>query len=120
MANLAQPSEGRNFYDMKDKIAKVISNDKVVHTRKQVEVQRICAESDELKALKAKIEAAYLNKERAGQMAESQFRAQRQIQDETQFERQQLLLKEEQDRLNKMKMAQAKVAALQNKEVVTL
>ena len=46
MANLAQPAEGLNFYDMKDRIAKVISNDKVVNTRKQVEVQRICAESD--------------------------------------------------------------------------
>lgn len=85
MANLSQPADGLNFYEMKDRIAKVISNDKVVGTRKHMEVQRICAESDELKALKAKIEAAYLNKERAGQMAESQFRAQRQVQEETEF-----------------------------------
>ena len=60
-----------NFCEMKDKIAKVISHDKVVDTRKTREVERICAGSDELKALKARIEAAYLNKQRAGQMAES-------------------------------------------------
>ena len=50
-----------NFFEMKDKIAKVISHDKVVDTRKTREVERICAGSDELKALKARIEAAYLN-----------------------------------------------------------
>ncbi len=50
-----QGGGGLNFYAMKDNIAKVISNEKVLGIRKQREVERICSESDELKALKAKI-----------------------------------------------------------------
>ena len=38
------------------------------------EVEKICAESEEIKALWEKINNAYLNKERIGQMAEKQYR----------------------------------------------
>jgi len=42
-------------------------------------VEKICAESDELKELQAKIKAAYLNKERTAQIAEAQFRTQQEL-----------------------------------------
>ena len=37
-------------------------------------IEKICAESEELKELQLKIKAAYLNKERAAQVSENQFR----------------------------------------------
>ena len=40
------------------------------------EVQKLCDESDEIRALKEKINEAYLNKERVAQMAEKQYRIQ--------------------------------------------
>ena len=42
-------------------------------------MEKICAESDELKELQAKIKAAYLNKERTAQIAEAQFRTQQEL-----------------------------------------
>jgi hypothetical protein len=44
---------------------------KITDERKRREIQKICTESDELKELQAKIKAAYLNKERTAQIAES-------------------------------------------------
>ena len=43
---------------------------KILDERKKKEVERICAQSDELKELQAKIMAAYQNKERAAQITE--------------------------------------------------
>lgn len=44
--------------------------------RKRREVEKLCSESDELKALQDKIKAAYLNKERNQQITEKQYRDQ--------------------------------------------
>jgi hypothetical protein len=49
---------------------------KILDERKKKEVERICAQSDELKELQAKIMAAYQNKERAAQITEKQYRQQ--------------------------------------------
>ena len=43
----------------------------ITDERKKREIQKICADSDELKELQAKIKAAYLNKERTAQIAET-------------------------------------------------
>jgi len=40
------------------------------------EIEKICAESPELRELQNKIKSAYLNKERASQVTETQYRKQ--------------------------------------------
>ena len=47
---------------------------KITDEKKKREIEKVCLESDELKVLQSKIKAAYLNKERSAQIAESQFR----------------------------------------------
>lgn len=64
---------------MEEKLAQEMSRMKIVDERKRREIEKICKESDELKELQGKITAAYLNKERTAQIAESQFRAHQQL-----------------------------------------
>lgn len=49
---------------------------KINDERKMREQEMVCAQSDELKELQMRIKNAYLNKERAGQITESQYRQQ--------------------------------------------
>ena len=49
---------------MEEQLAREMNRMKIENQRSTVEVQRICGESEELKALQDKIKAAYLNKER--------------------------------------------------------
>lgn len=65
-----------DFGSMEQKLAQEMSKMKIVDERKKREIEKICVESDELKELQNKIKAAYLNKERTAQIAESQFRTQ--------------------------------------------
>ena len=64
---------------MEQKLAQEMSKMKIVDERKRREIEKICKESDELKELQSKITAAYLNKERTAQIAETQFRTQQQL-----------------------------------------
>ena len=50
---------------MEKNLAREIARLKVHDEKKNREIQKICADSEEIKALQAKIKAAYLNKERA-------------------------------------------------------
>lgn len=59
---------------MEEALARQLANQKVVDERRRREIEKLCADSDELKELQAKIKAAYLNKERSQQMTEKQFR----------------------------------------------
>ena len=56
-----------------------MARQKVMDERKKREVEKLCSESDELKALQDKIKAAYLNKERNQQISEKQYRDQEDI-----------------------------------------
>jgi hypothetical protein len=60
-------------------LAKELQRQKVERERQKHEIEKICVDSDELKELKEKIRLAYLNKERAAQLAEQQYRKQREI-----------------------------------------
>lgn len=55
---------------------------KIHSTRTTKEVERICSDSDEIKALKDKINHAYLNKERIAQMTEKHYRTQQEIEED--------------------------------------
>ena len=61
---------------MEESLAREMARLKMDKEKQQREIEKICAESNELKELQAKIKSAYLNKERASQVAENQFRKQ--------------------------------------------
>lgn len=63
-------------HQLENQLAREMANLKIQDTRKQKEVERICAQSEELKQLQNKIMAAYQNKERAAQITEKQYRQQ--------------------------------------------
>jgi hypothetical protein len=54
-----------NFGSMEEDLAREMHRLKVSNQKASVEVNRICAESDELKEIQDRIKAAYLNKERS-------------------------------------------------------
>ncbi len=60
-------------------LAKELQRQKVEKERQRREIEKICEDSDELKELKEKIRLAYLNKERSAQLAEQQFRKQKEV-----------------------------------------
>ena len=56
---------------MEKDLAKEMSRMNIMDAKKKREIEKIHAESDELKELHDKIKAAYLNKERSAQIAET-------------------------------------------------
>lgn len=57
----------RNPYaPIEEKLARQMANMKITTVRNEKEVEKICSESEEIKALREKINNAYLNKERIG------------------------------------------------------
>ena len=73
----------RNPYaPIEEKLARQMANMKITTVWNEKEVEKICSESEEIKALREKINNAYLNKERIGQMAEKQYRQQREVEDD--------------------------------------
>jgi len=79
-------------------LAREMQKLKVVDDKKKRDIEKACAESDEIKELQAKIRAAYLNKERAAQMAEHQFRKQKDLEADADIEIELLRRKEMADR----------------------
>lgn len=76
---LRQNDPSVDFASMEMNLAKEMARLKIVDEKKKREIEKICAESDELKELQAKIKAAYLNKERSAQITETQFRQQQEL-----------------------------------------
>ena len=60
-------------------LAKELLRQKVEKARQQREIEKICDQSDELREFKEKIRSAFLNKERSAQLAEQQYRKQKEI-----------------------------------------
>ena len=70
------------YNGMEEQLARQMARMKMTDERVTKEVAKVCDESDEIKALKEKINQAYLNKERVGQMAERQFRAHKDLEED--------------------------------------
>ncbi len=68
-----------NVREVEQNLAKELQRQKVERERQKRDVEQICDGSDELRELKEKIRVAYLNKERAAQLAEQQYRKQRDV-----------------------------------------
>lgn len=72
----------------------------MTNERDSKEVERICADSDEIKALQAKIQHAYLNKERRAQMVENQFKEFKEIEEDALIDQAMLRQKEQEEWAN--------------------
>lgn len=79
---------------MEKNLAREMARMKITDEKKKREIEKICAESDELKELQSKIKAAYLNKERSAQITEGQFRTQADLERDSQIEMEMLRRKE--------------------------
>ena len=62
---LRQNDPNVDFASMEKNLAREMARMKITDEKKKREIEKICAESDELKELQAKIKSAYLNKERS-------------------------------------------------------
>ncbi|CBJ27087.1 conserved unknown protein [Ectocarpus siliculosus] len=87
-------------------IAEELQKRRAAKTREEVEIQRICQESEELKALEQRLKVAYVNKERAAQYEENRFL--RQVENDKE---QAIADKMEHDRQMALKTEADKVAA---------
>ena len=95
-----------DFASMEAGLAKEMARLKIVDQTKRREVEKICSESEELKELQLKIKAAYLNKERAAQITEHQFRRQEDLERNAKIEIEMLRTKEVQDAMARQKQVQ--------------
>ena len=59
-----------NMPAMEEQLAREMARMKMEKEKQSRVVDKMCAESEDLKALQAKIKAAYLNKDRASQVTE--------------------------------------------------
>ena len=90
---------------------------KITTVRNEKEVEKICSESEEIKALREKINNAYLNKERIGQMAEKQYRQQREVEEDALMDVAMLRQKELEEIANQERLRREKEAAFLHKKV---
>jgi hypothetical protein len=82
------------YAPIEEKLARQMANMRISNVRNQKEVEMICKESEEIKALKEKINNAYMNKERIAQMAEKHYRTQKEIEEDALKDRAMLRQKE--------------------------
>ena len=71
---LKQQDPSINFSEMEQLLAKEMHRMKIVDDQKKRQIQKIAAESDEIKELQQKIKSAMVNKERSAQITEVQYR----------------------------------------------
>jgi hypothetical protein len=64
---------------MEENLAREMAKMKMEKEKQSREIEKICAESPELRELQNKIKNAYLNKERATQVTEAQYRKQAEV-----------------------------------------
>lgn len=63
-----------NFNQMEQSLAQEMANLKMEEARRRIALEKVALESPEIKELKAKIQAANLNKARIAQIQDSQLR----------------------------------------------
>ena len=78
--------DGVDMAAMEEKLAREMARMRITDEKRKRELNKICSESDELKELQNKIKAAYLSKERAQQMTETQYRRQIDIEEDAQID----------------------------------
>ncbi len=116
MGTLGRDSGDPKYNRMEEQLAREMARMKMTSERTTKEVEKICEESDEIKALKARINEAYLNKERVGQMAEKQYRTTKEIEEDAHIDRAMLRQKEMEDRANRQRLAMERENRVKHKQ----
>jgi hypothetical protein len=70
------PNGQINIPSLEENLAREMARMKMEKEKNSREIEKICAESPELRELQNKIKSAYLNRERATQVTENQYRKQ--------------------------------------------
>lgn len=70
------PSGQIHMPTLEENLAREMARMKMDKEKNSREIEKICAESPELRELQNKIKSAYLNRERATQVTENQYRRQ--------------------------------------------
>lgn len=73
---MSGPNGQISMPSMEEQLAREMAKMKMEKEKQSREIEKICAESPELRELQNKIKNAYLNKERATQVTETQYRKQ--------------------------------------------
>ena len=68
-----------NPAQLEEQLAREMARQKQAEEARKREIERICAQSDELKELQMRVKGAYLNKERVAQITEQQYRRQNEL-----------------------------------------
>lgn len=100
---------------MEESLAREMARMKMEKEKQSRIVEKICVESDELKELQAKIKAAYLNKERASQVTENQYRKQVDMEVDAHMDKEMLRIKEIEERMTREKEEERKKMSIQQK-----
>ena len=76
---MINPNGNIHVPSMEENLAREMARMKMEKEKNNREIEKICAESPELRELQNKIKSAYLNKERATQVTETQYRKQAEV-----------------------------------------
>jgi len=103
---------------LEERLAQELKRRNIEREREKREYQRICAESEEIRDLKQKLQAAYTNKERTAQLQETQVRREMDVVNEARLER--AMLENAERELQRVAEAEArkKQERLRSKEVL--
>lgn len=103
---------------LEERLAQELKRRNLDREREKREYQRICAESEEIRDLKQKLQAAYTNKERTAQLQETQVRREIDVVNEARLER--AMLENAERELQRVAQAEArkKQDRLRSKEVL--
>ena len=104
------------YVEMEERLAREMARMKLDGDRKKVEVERICSQSDEIKQLQEKIRNAYLNKERAAQLAETQLKTLQEVEQDARVDMAMLRRKEIQEAEERQKEHERAIERLRNKQ----
>ena len=113
MRSTAKPNP--KYVDTEEKLAREMSKLKIDHGKKRVEIERICANSEEIKELQERIRNAYLNKERGAQLAEAQLRTEKDVEEDARIDMAMLRNKEMEDERERQIEYQRAIDRINNK-----
>jgi hypothetical protein len=110
--------QNSNNQQLEDKLAKELQRIKLENESKARAIEKICAESDELRGIKEKLKSAYVSKERAAQIAETHIRKLDELKTEAEVEDLVLQHSQKQEELERQKEYERSMIQLGRKEVL--
>jgi hypothetical protein len=106
------------YVEMEERLAREMAKMRLDSDRRKVEVDRICSGSEEIKELQEKIRNAYLNKERLAQLAETQFKKVKEVEEDARIDMAMLRQKEIDDAVERQTQQIKAVERVENKQLI--